>query len=79
MGMGFKVSYAHIMPSMAQSSLLLPEDQDVELSGPSLSPCLPAFHHASHHDAHETVSQPQLNAFLYKSTLGHGVSSAMKS
>jgi hypothetical protein len=31
-------------------SLLLPVDPDVELSAPSLTPCLPAGCHASCHD-----------------------------
>jgi hypothetical protein len=32
------------------SLLLLPVDQDVELSAPSLAPCQPAHCHASRHD-----------------------------
>jgi hypothetical protein len=40
---------------------------------------MPAGHHASHHDDNglnlSTVSQPQLNASLYKSCFGYGVSS----
>jgi hypothetical protein len=47
------------------SLLLLPVDQDVEISVPSPTPCLPACCHASCHDdsglTSETVSQPQLN------------------
>ena len=35
------VSYAQVMPSVTHSPLLLPVDQDVELSAPSLTPCLP--------------------------------------
>ena len=31
------------------SLFFLPEDSDVELSAPSLAPCLPAYHDASHH------------------------------
>ena len=45
----------------------------------SPAPCLPAQCDALHHDDNGlnlwTVSQPQLNVFLYKSCLGHGVSS----
>ena len=39
--MGFEVLYAQAMPSVAHSLLLLPVDQDVELSAPSLVPSLP--------------------------------------
>lgn len=50
---------------------------EVELSAPSPAPRLPACHHASHHlivgRASDTVSQPQLNVFLYKSSCGNGV------
>jgi hypothetical protein len=42
-------------------------DQDIELSAPPVTH-LPAR-------CHETVSQLQLNVFLYKSCHGHGVSS----
>ena len=38
---GFEVSYAQTMPSVAHSLLFLPTSQDVELSDPSLAPCLP--------------------------------------
>jgi hypothetical protein len=48
-GAGFEVSYAQAMPSVAHS-LLLPADQDVEISAPSPAPCLPPCCHASHHD-----------------------------
>ena len=41
--------YAQAMPSVAHSLLLLPVDQDVELSAP-LALCVPACCHASHHD-----------------------------
>lgn len=34
-GLGSEVSYAHAIPNMIQSFLLLPETQDVELSAPS--------------------------------------------
>ena len=40
MGVGFEVSCAEAMPSVAQSPLLL-TIQDVELSAPSPEPCLP--------------------------------------
>ena len=42
-GMGFKVSGAQ-----ARLSVSLPAVSDVELSAPSLAPCLPASCHASH-------------------------------
>jgi hypothetical protein len=47
-------------------------DPDVELSAPSPAPCLSACHHASSHDIGLdlwSVSQHQLNVFLYKSCL----------
>ena len=44
-GAGFEVSEAQARPSIIL--FLLPVDQDVELSAPSLAPCLPACHHAS--------------------------------
>ena len=56
---------------------LLPPDLDVELSASSPAPCLPTQHHASHHEENwlnlYTVSQPQLNNFLYKSYCGQAV------
>jgi hypothetical protein len=66
---------------MAYSPLLLPVDQDVELSAPSPAPCLPADCHASQHDDNglkktsETVSRSQLDVFLYKICASHDVSS----
>jgi hypothetical protein len=44
MGVGFEVSYAQAKPSVAHKLLLLPSDQDVELSAPSPAPhsCLDA-------------------------------------
>ena len=42
---GFEVLYAQAIPSLAHSLLLLPADQDVELSAPSPAPCLPACCH----------------------------------
>ena len=57
----------------------LPVGLNVELSVTSSAPCLPGHHHAFCHADNAlnllTVSQPQLNVFLYKSCLGHGVSS----
>jgi hypothetical protein len=53
--------------------LLLPVDPDVELSAPSPAPCLSACHHASCHVDNGlnllTLSQSQLNVFIYKSCL----------
>ena len=47
--MTFEVSYAQAVPSVAHSLSLLPVDQDKELLA-SLTPCLPAHHHAACHD-----------------------------
>lgn len=75
---GFKVSYAQAMPSAAHSFLLLPEDQNEELSAPLPAANLPAHHHISHYGDNglnlQTANQFQLNVFLYKSCNGHGVS-----
>jgi hypothetical protein len=64
------VSYAQAMHSEVQSLLLLLVDQDIELSVPSLAPCLPARHHAScmtiMNLSSETASQPQLGLFLIR-------------
>jgi hypothetical protein len=49
-GMGFEVSYAQAILSVVYSLLLLPSDQDVDLSAPSPAPCLPTCCHASHPD-----------------------------
>jgi hypothetical protein len=49
-GVGFEVSYAQDMLSVAHSLSLLPVDQNVELFTPSLVSCLPACYHVSHHD-----------------------------
>jgi hypothetical protein len=54
----------------------LPADQDVELSVSSPAPCLPGCCHVSCQDDNTvTISQLQLNVFLYKSCLGLRVSS----
>ena len=50
MGTGFEVPYAQAALSVEDSPLLLPVDQDVELSAPSPVPCLPACCHASRHN-----------------------------
>ena len=59
------------------SSFWLPSDKDVELSDPSLAPCLPGCCHAlCQNDV--GVDQHQLIVFVfifYKSCLGHGISS----
>ena len=47
---GFEVSYVQAMPSVAHSFLLLPVDQDAELSAPLPAANLPADHHISHND-----------------------------
>lgn len=49
-GVGFEVSYVQVRPDVGYSSLLLPTDQDVELSAPSPEPCLPRHSHATYHD-----------------------------
>jgi hypothetical protein len=57
--------------------LLLPVDQDVELLAPP-TPCLPAHCHASHHDnsgLNLRTCEPAPIVCLYKSCLGHDVSS----
>ena len=50
MGTAFEVSYAQAMPSVAHSLLLLPVDQDVELSAPFPALCLLGSCHVFHHD-----------------------------
>lgn len=49
-GTGFGVSYVQATPSVVHSLLLLPVDQDVDLSAPFLVPCLAALCHTSHRD-----------------------------
>ena len=77
-GGGFEFCYAQAMLSVTHS-LLLPADQDAELSAPSPAPCLPGCCHASSlmimDWTSEPVSQPLLVIFPYKGCLGHGVSS----
>ena len=56
----------------------LPSNQDTELSTPSPVPCLLGYYFASHLDNGLnliTSKQLQLNVVLYKTCLGHGVSS----
>ena len=76
--LGFEVSDAQPIPNVTVL-FLLPPDLDVELSATSPAACPPACSHAFCHDDNGltlgTVSQPQLNVFLYKSCCGHGVSS----
>ena len=52
-GVVFEISFDQAMSSVTHNLLLLPADQDVELSSPSSASCLPACHHASHCDANE--------------------------
>ena len=47
---GCEVLYAQAMSSVECILLLLPADQDVELSAPSPAPSLPTCCHASCHD-----------------------------
>lgn len=46
MEVGFEVSCGQATLSVAHSLFLLPEEQDVELSAPFLTPTPPACHHA---------------------------------
>ena len=46
----FEVLYAQAMLSVVHSLVLLPVDQDVELSAPSPAPCLPECCHIYHHN-----------------------------
>ena len=52
LGAGLQVSYAQALSSVAHSLLLLPSDEDVELSVPP-APCLPGRCHVSHCDDNE--------------------------
>jgi len=56
-----------------------PADPNIELSAPTPTPCLPAWHCASCQDDNglnvSTANQSQLNAFFVKRRYGHGVSS----
>lgn len=58
---------------------LMPAVLDVELWATSLAPCLPAYCHASccEHNGQNAwnVSQPLLNAYLYKRCWVHSISS----
>jgi hypothetical protein len=49
-GVGFEISHIQAMPNVEHSPLLLPLDQDEELSAPSPAPCLCECCHASCHD-----------------------------
>lgn len=49
MEVSFNILYAQAMPSVAQNLLLVPADEDVELSCPFPAPCLPAHYHVSCH------------------------------
>ena len=59
--------------SPGASVFLLSLDEDVDLSPPSLTPCLLACHHASCNDdnglSFETLNNAQLNVSLYESAL----------
>jgi hypothetical protein len=74
---GFEVSDAQAMLNVI-SFISLSADQDVKLSAPSPAPCLPICYHVSSHDNGlnlRTLSQTQLNVFLYKTCCDRGVSS----
>ena len=65
---GSEVSTAQATPNGADSSLLLPWDQDLELSALSPIPCLPGLEHPTMmimDRTSEPVSQPQSNVVLY--------------
>ena len=57
--------YAQAIPSV-ERTLLLPADQDVELSAPSPAPCLPTSCHGNNGLTSESLSQLQLNVFLLR-------------
>jgi hypothetical protein len=72
---GWALRFQKVKPCLVAHSLfLLLANPGVELSAPSSALCLPVGGHASHHDNNglnlSTVSQPQLNVFLYKSCCG---------
>lgn len=46
-------------PRVTHSFLLLPADQNVELSAPSVAPGLPVHGHVLHHDDNGLTSQTQ--------------------
>ena len=79
MGVNFEVSYAQAMTSVAHSPLLLPEDQDVELSAPSLALSLPTCCYPFCHGGNGLnlcdSKAASIKMFLCKSCHGHGVSS----
>jgi hypothetical protein len=77
--MSFEVSCDQAISSVVPSLPLPLTDQDVELSAPfqnhvflhaAMLPTMMTMDWTS-----EAVSQPQFNVVLYKSCLGHGVSS----
>ena len=74
-GAGFAVSCSSYRQCRSQSFLLVPADQDVELSTSSPAPCLLAQWHASYHVDNRNCKLVQLNVFLYKSCCSHDVSS----
>lgn len=53
LGVDFEVSEAQGSSSVSLFLNLLPGDSDVKLSVPSLVPCLPAHHNASHRGNNE--------------------------
>lgn len=78
--MSFELFYAQVMPNVEGSLLLPTEDQDVELLAPPAPVCL---HTAVlitmvMDQTSKTVSQVQLNIFLYESYPDHGVSSQLQ-
>jgi hypothetical protein len=64
----FEISKAQAQTQPSGCLFLLPADPDVELSGTSPAPCLPACFLASHHADNglnlSIVSQPELNVFI---------------
>jgi hypothetical protein len=76
-GVGVEVLCLSSAQGKRDSLSWLSSDQDVAPSAPP-APYLPAHCHASHHDDNGPnlrTWQPQLNVFLSKRCLGHGVSS----
>lgn len=68
---GWAFMFQGIMPRSVTSFFLMPAGPDVELAITSQAPCRPMCTHASSHaDSRltaDTLSQPLLNAFLFKS------------
>lgn len=72
----FELSYAQAVPHAAPSSILLPGDQDADLTAPSSVTCLSVWYPDFHHDDNGVDGgQPQLNLLPFPRCLGSSVSS----